>query len=63
MDIMYLNECPICHSEDISSEIQSHEGDQMNMLRDCLDCGVEWVEFFKYDGMDILDDTSDPLFI
>ena len=54
--------CPICQALDVDESILA-QGKEIWVEKQCNQCGVEWLDFYKYNGMDIIDpvDSIDPM--
>lgn len=52
-DIVWKVECPMCQSDNTNESIMA-QGREIWVEKECNDCGVEWIDFYTYSGMDFI---------
>ena len=52
-EIEWAPSCPMCQSEDITESILE-PGKEIWVEKECNECGVEWMDFYQYTGMDFI---------
>ena len=57
-DVEWAPTCPMCKSENTNESILA-QGGEIWVEKECNGCGVEWLEFFEYSGMDFVDPSND----
>ena len=53
-DLVWAPECPMCNSKDVDESIIM-KNTEVWVEKECLKCSVEWIDFYTFSGMDIID--------
>jgi len=58
-ELEWAPNCPMCQSLNTNESVLA-QGREIWMEKECNDCGVEWIDFYSYSGMDIIDPLDTP---